>query len=96
MAPTLGGFVGPRVGASLPLHWFKKLPYVFCRGPEEAHYLRVRRFALSSPRIRHPRNMTRGLEPPCHRLAVVSCGSNEEARYRVRRFPHPKSGTHAA
>jgi hypothetical protein len=28
--------------------------------------------------------------------AIVSCVSNEEARYRVRRFPHPKSGTHAA
>jgi hypothetical protein len=27
---------------------------------------------------------------------VVSCGGNEEAHYRVRRFPHPKSGTHTA
>jgi hypothetical protein len=29
-------------------------------------------------------------------LVVVSCGGDEEARYRVRRFPHPKSGTHTA
>jgi hypothetical protein len=47
--------------ASLPLHWFKKLPSVFRRGPEEAHYRRVRLFALSAPEIRHPRSMTRGV-----------------------------------
>jgi hypothetical protein len=28
--------------------------------------------------------------------AVVSCDGNEEARYRVRQFPHPKSNTHTA
>jgi hypothetical protein len=49
--------------ASIPLHWFKKLPYVFSHDPEETHYWRVRQFALSTPRNRHPRSMTRGLGP---------------------------------
>jgi hypothetical protein len=55
-------------GASIPLCWFKKFPFVFCRGPEEAQYRRERRFALSAPGNQHPRSMTRGPWPPCHRL----------------------------
>jgi hypothetical protein len=55
-------------GASIPLHWFKFFPSVFCRGPEEAHYRRGRRFTFSAPGIQHPRSMTRGPRPPCHRL----------------------------
>jgi hypothetical protein len=37
-----------------------------------------------------------GLGPHVIDWDVVSCSGDEEARYRVRRFPHPKSGTHAA
>jgi hypothetical protein len=58
-------------GASLPLQWFKILPFVFCSGPKEAHYQRVRRFALSAPEIRHTNCMTCGPGPPCHRLGCL-------------------------
>jgi hypothetical protein len=37
-----------------------------------------------------------GLGPCVIDWAVVSCGGDEEARYCVRRFSHPKTGTHAA
>jgi hypothetical protein len=84
--PRLVVSSGHAWGASIPMRWFKKFPFVFCRGPEEAQYRRERRFALSAPGIRHPRSMTRGPGLPCHRLAVVSCDGDEEARYRGRRF----------
>jgi hypothetical protein len=74
---------------------------LFCRSPKEAHYRRVRRFALSAPGIQHPRSMTRGPRPPCHRLgcclfrwqwggtlpraAVRSTGTRGDLL-----FPHPK------
>jgi hypothetical protein len=66
--PRLVVSLGHARGASIPLHWFKKLPSVFYHGLEEAHYRRVRRFALSAPGIRHPRSMTHEPRPPCHRL----------------------------
>jgi hypothetical protein len=37
-----------------------------------------------------------GLGPRVIDWVVVSCGRDEEAHYRMRRFPHLKSGTHAA
>jgi hypothetical protein len=66
--PCLVVLSGHTWGASIPLHWFKKFPSAFCRGPKEAHYRRERRFALFAPGIRRPRSMTRGPRPPCHRL----------------------------
>jgi hypothetical protein len=66
--PRLVVSSGHTRGASIPLCWFKKFPSVFYRGPEEAQYQREWRFALSAPGIRHPRSMTRGPGPPCHRL----------------------------
>jgi hypothetical protein len=66
-------------GASLLLHWFKILPFVFRSGPKEVHYRRARRFALSAPEVWHTNCMTCGPGPPCHRLG---CG-NSGARGRV-------------
>jgi hypothetical protein len=72
-------------GASLLLHWFKKLPFVFCSGPKKAHYRRVQQFALSAPEIRHTKCMTCGPGHPCHRLGClgprypssrISCGDS--------------------
>jgi hypothetical protein len=66
--PRLVVSLGHAWGTSLPLHWFKKFPSVFCRVAEEAQYRRKRRFALSAPGIQHPRSMTHGPRPSCHRL----------------------------
>jgi hypothetical protein len=77
-------------GASLLLHWFKKLPFVFCSGPKEAHYRRTRRFALSAPEVRHTNRMTCGPGPPCHRLGLSSATAPRRrttgARAAVRSF----------
>jgi hypothetical protein len=67
--PRLVVSSGHARGASIPLHWFKKFPSAFYRGPEEAHYRRMLQFALSTPGNRHPRSMTCGPGPPCHRLS---------------------------
>jgi hypothetical protein len=37
-----------------------------------------------------------GLGPRVIDWAMVSYGGDEEACYLVRRFPHPKTGTHTA
>jgi hypothetical protein len=73
--PRLVVSSGHAWGASLPLHWFKKLPSVFCSGPEEAHYRLVRRFALSAPEIRLTKCMTCGPGLPCHRLGCLDLGA---------------------
>jgi hypothetical protein len=78
-------------GASLLLHWFKILPFVFRSGPKEAHYRHARQFSLSAPEIWHTNCMTCGPGPPCHRLGClgprypsseISCGDSG-ARRRV-------------
>jgi hypothetical protein len=69
--PRLVVSSGHARGTSLPLHWFKKLPFVLCSGPKEAHYRRVWRFALSAPEIRPTNRMTCGPGPPCHRLGCL-------------------------
>jgi hypothetical protein len=62
-------------GASLLLHWFKILPFVFRSGPKEAHYRRARRFALFAPEVWHTNYMTCGPGPPCHRLCLSSAAA---------------------
>jgi hypothetical protein len=62
-------------GASLLLHWFKILPFVFCNGSKEAHYRRARWFALYAPEVRHTNRMTCGLGSPCHRLGLSSAAA---------------------
>jgi hypothetical protein len=71
-SPRLVVSSGHERGASLPLPWSKKLPSVFCSSPEEAHYRRARRFALSAPEVRHTNRMTCGPGPSCHRLGLYS------------------------
>jgi hypothetical protein len=66
--PCLVVSSGHAWGASIPLRWFKKIPSIFCRGPEEAHYRRVRRFVFSAPGNHHSMSMTCGPGSPCHRL----------------------------
>jgi hypothetical protein len=67
--PRLVVSPGHAPGASIPLHWFfKKFPSAFCRGPEEAHYRRGWRFALSALGDQHTSCMTCGPGPPCQRL----------------------------
>jgi hypothetical protein len=78
--PRLEVSSGHARGASIPLHWFKKLASVFCRGPEEAQYRRERRFALSAPGIWHPRSMIRGPGPPCHRLGLLFLAAEMKRR----------------
>jgi hypothetical protein len=89
--PRLVVSSGHARGASLSLHWFKKLPFVFCSDPKEAHYRRVWWFTLFAPVIRHTKCMTCGPRPPCHRLGYlgprypsseISCGDSG-ARGRV-------------
>jgi hypothetical protein len=93
-------------GASILLRWFKNFPSIFCRGPEKAQYRRERRFALSAPGNRHPRSMTRGPGPMCHRLGccflrrrwrgalprVAVCSSSARSGSL---FPHSETSTPA-
>jgi hypothetical protein len=72
--PRLVVSSGHAQDALMPLHWFKKLPSVFSRGPEEAHYRRVLRFVPSAPEIRLTKYMTCGPEPLCHRLGCLDLG----------------------
>jgi hypothetical protein len=93
--PRLVVSSGHARGASLLLHWFKILPFVFRSGSKEAHYRRARRFALSAPEVRHTNRMTCGPGSSCHRLGLSSAaaprrcttGACDGSFYRrVRRF----------
>jgi hypothetical protein len=73
--PRLVVSPGHARGASLLLHWFKILPFVFHSGPKETHYRHARRLAFSIPEVRHTNHMTCGPVPPCHRLGSSSAAA---------------------
>jgi hypothetical protein len=58
-------------GASLLLHWFKILPFVFRSGPKEAHAM-VHSFRIRSPAHKLYDLWTRA---PCHRLGLSSAAA---------------------